>query len=380
MAGIIPLTMPKFGLAMTEGKIASWTMHEGAAIDVGQEIADIETTKITNGYESPVKGILRRLVAAEQQDLPVGALIAVVADASVSDSDIDAFIAVFEAEFATGHTRKQAEAAPEPVIRDVDGRAIRYLETGREHAGTPIILIHGFGGDLNNWMFTQPGLADDYRVIALDLPGHGGSSKDVGAGDLATLSAVVTGLLAALDIPKAHLVGHSLGGAVALRMALDMPNRVASLSLISPASLGEEINGSFIAGFIEAGRRKQMQSVLEKLFRNKSLVNRDMADDLLKYKRLDGVAAALATIAAANFDKGRQQEILRSRLAELRGLPVQIIWGDADEILPIGHIENLPISLTTHVVPNAGHMPQMEKAAEVNRLIADLVAISGVRS
>ena len=380
MAGIIALTMPKFGLAMTEGKVASWTIPEGAMVEVGQEIADIETTKITNGYESPIKGTLRRHVAGEQQELPVGALIAVMADASVPDSDIDAFIVAFEADFASGHTQEQAEAVPEPLSVDVDGRAIRYLETGREHAGRPIVLIHGFGGDLNNWMFTQPGLAEDHWVIALDLPGHGGSSKDVGAGDLAALSAVVAGLLTTLDIPQAHLVGHSLGGAVALRMALDTPDRVASLSLISPASFGDEIDGSFITGFIAAGRRKELQPVLQKLFKNKSLVSRDMADDLLKYKRLDGVAAALGTVAAANFANGRQQEILHGRLAELSGLPVQIIWGDADEILPVGHVENLPAGIVTHVLADAGHMPQMEKAAEVNRLIADLVATGGARS
>jgi pyruvate dehydrogenase E2 component (dihydrolipoamide acetyltransferase) len=380
MAGIIALTMPKFGLAMTEGKVASWTIPEGAMVEVGQEIADIETTKITNGYESPIKGTLRRHVAAEQQELPVGALIAVIADASVPDSDIDAFIVAFEAEFASGHTQEQTEAVPEPLSVDVDGRAIRYLETGRAHAGRPIVLIHGFGGDLNNWMFTQPGLAEDHWVIALDLPGHGGSSKDVGAGDLAALSAVVAGLLTALGIPKAHLVGHSLGGAVALRMALDTPDRVASLSLISPASLGDEIDGSFITGFIAAGRRKELQPVLQKLFKNKSLVSRDMADDLLKYKRLDGVAAALGTLAAANFANGRQQEILHGRLAELSGLPVQIIWGDADEIIPVGHVKNLPAGIVMHVLADAGHMPQMEKAAEVNRLIADLVATGGARS
>jgi len=373
MVDIIPITMPKFGLAMTEGKVASWAKPEGAEISVGDEIADIETTKITNAYESPVKGTLRRHVAAEQEDLPVGALIAVVADPTVPDSTIDDFIAAFQAEFASGQSWEQAEAAPEPVTIEVDGRTIRYLETGREHAGSPIVLIHGFGGDLNNWMFTQPVLAETHRVIALDLPGHGGSSKEVGAGDLAALSASVVGLLAALDIPKAHLVGHSLGGAVALRTALDKPSHVASLSLISPAGFGEEIDGSFIAEFIAAGRRKQLQPVLEKLFKNKSLVSRDMAEDLLKYKRLDGVGAALSTVAAANFAGNRQKQVLRDRLAELGTIPVQVIWGTDDEILPVRHAEGLPTSVRIHVLADAGHMPQMEKAPEVNRLIVELV-------
>ena len=373
MGEVVAITMPKFGLAMTEGKVASWAKPEGAEISVGDEIADIETTKITNAYESPVAGTLRRHVAAEQEDLPVGALIAVVADPTVTDSEIDAFIAAFQAEFASGHAREQAEAAPAPVSVDVDGRTIRYLETGREHEGRPIVLIHGFGGDLNNWMFTQPALAERHRVIALDLRGHGGSSKDVGAGDLAALSASVVGLLAALDIPKAHLVGHSLGGAVALQTTLDRPAHVASLSLISPVGFGEEIDASFITEFIAAGRRKQLQPVLEKLFKDKTLVSRDMAEDLLKYKRLDGVGAALNTIAAANFAAGRQKEVLRDRLAETGSIPVQVIWGDADEILPVRHAEGLPASIRTHVLPDAGHMPQMEKAAEVNRLIEELI-------
>ena len=78
MSDITPITMPKFGLAMTEGKIVSWAKPEGSEIAVGDELADIETSKITNAYASPVKGVLRRHVAAEQEELPIGALIAVV--------------------------------------------------------------------------------------------------------------------------------------------------------------------------------------------------------------------------------------------------------------------------------------------------------------
>lgn len=373
MSDITPITMPKFGLAMTEGKIVSWARPEGSAIAVGDELADIETSKITNAYESPAKGVLRRLVVAEQQEVSVGALIAVVADASVTDDEIDAFIARFQEGFAGSRDEVARETAAAPVGVDAGGRTIRYLETGTTHPGRPVVLIHGFGGDLNNWMFTQPSLAEAHRVIALDLPGHGESSKDVGPGDLAALSRSLSAFLDVLDIPKAHLVGHSLGGGVALSYALEHPAHVASLSLICPTGLGEEIDLTFIEDFIAAGRRKQLLPVLEKLFTDKSLVRAAMAEELLKFKRLDGAQAALTAIATANFAAGRQREILAGRLADLGSLPVTVIWGLEDQIIPASHTEGLPANIKPHLLPGAGHMPHLEKAGEVNRILLDFI-------
>jgi pyruvate dehydrogenase E2 component (dihydrolipoamide acetyltransferase) len=373
VTSILAVTMPKFGLAMTEGKVVSWAKQEGAVVSVGDEIADIETTKITNAYESPVAGVLRRHVAREQEDLPVGALIAVLADRSVLDSDIDAFIEQFQAEFATRPVETEDAAGPEPRIVEVGGKPIRYLETGAQHEGRPIVLLHGFGGDLNNWLFVQPALSERHRVIAIDLPGHGGSTKDPGAGDLAALAKAMLGVLGALDVPKTHLVGHSLGGAVALRTALDSPSHVASLTLICPAGLGAEIDDDFTRDFIAANRRKLLEPVLAKLFADKSLVSLDMVEDLLRFKRLDGATEALTTIRNANF-AGGQHEILRDRLGELGDTPVQVIWGAEDRIVPPRHAERLPASVLTHVLSGAGHMPHLEKAAEVNRLLLDFVA------
>ena len=123
--------------------------------------------------------------------------------------------------------------------------------------GVPVLLLHGFGADLNSWMFTQPALAEGRRTFALDLPGHGGSSKDVGAGDAARFTDAVEAALAALEIERVHLVGHSMGGAVAVSLAARRPERVATLTLIAPAGLGPEINGGFIDGFVRASRRRE---------------------------------------------------------------------------------------------------------------------------
>jgi pyruvate dehydrogenase E2 component (dihydrolipoamide acetyltransferase) len=371
-AAITAITMPKFGLAMTEGKVASWIKPEGATIRPGEEIADIETTKITNAYESPAGGVLRRHVAPVQEDLPVGALIAVIAEAGVPDSEIEAFVERFQAEFATRQEEGGADEAATPVTVDAGGQRIRYLEMGAAHGGVPVVLVHGFGGDLNGWLFNQPALAERYRVLALDLPGHGESAKDVGRGDLAALSAALVAFLDALGIERANLVGHSLGGAAALRLALDHPARVASLSLIAPAGLGPEINAGFTGGLAAATKRKQLQPVLETLFADKGLVSRDMAENLLRAKRLDGAQAALDAINAANFAGGQQAEMLAGRLGEL-GIPVQVLWGEKDEVIPARHAEGLPPGIQVAVLPGAGHMPHMEKAAEVNRALLDFI-------
>lgn len=369
---ITPITMPKFGLAMTEGKVASWAVDEGAAVAAGEELADIETSKITNAYEAPVSGILRRRLAPLQQDLPVGALLGVIADASVPDAEIDAFVTQFQAEFATHADEAREERVAEPQTVTADGRAIRYLTMG-EGEGPPVVLLHGFGGDLNGWMFNQPALAARHRTLAIDLPGHGGSEKRLEEGDVAGLARIIVAALQALGIDRAHLVGHSLGGAVALDIALRHPNRVASLSLIAPAAFGPEIDEAFITGFITADRRKTIQAVLQRLFVDPSLVSRDMAEDVLRFKRLDGASACLSAIANASFPAGRQAVILRDRLGEV-AVPVQVIWGAADRILPVHQGEGLPSSVAVSILESAGHMPHMEKAAEVNRRLLAFLA------
>ena len=377
------ITMPKWGLAMDEGMVVDWHVEEGARLTPGDEVLDIETTKITNALESPAGGILCRRLVAEGETVPVGALLGVIAaggatetaeaaEVAAGTAEIDAFIARFEAAFAVAVAEAETETAREPEIVEAAGWRLNYQRAGGNEAA-PIVLVHGFGGDLNTWLFNQPDLAETHTVYALDLPGHGRSGKDVGAGDLAALSGALGAFLDALGIGRAHLVGHSLGAAVALDLALGRPEAAASLTLIAPAGLGPEIDGAYIDGFIAAGRRKEMKAVLQMLFADPQAVGRDMVEEVLRYKRLDGVEAALCAIAGAVFPGGRQAAVLAGRLAEL-ARPVQVIWGREDRILPPAQAEGLPATVAVATIENAGHMPQMEAAAEVNRLIRKIAS------
>src|SRR5262249_36186193 len=145
------------------------------------------------------------------------------------------------------------------------------------------------------------------------------------------------------------------------------------LTLIAPAGLGPDINMAFIDGFIRAGKRRETKAALELLVADRGAVSRAMIDEVLKYKRLDGVGAALQAIAAGAFSGGRQRIELRGALAAAQ-VPRQVSWGRADGIIPAAHAEGLPADVAVHLLDGAGHLPHMEKSGDVNRLVANLVS------
>jgi pyruvate dehydrogenase E2 component (dihydrolipoyllysine-residue acetyltransferase) len=248
----------------------------------------------------------------------------------------------------------------------VQRQSLRYLRRGMGQDA--VVLIHGFGGDLNSWLLNHEELAQGRNVYALDLPGHGGSSKQVKSGSLAEFARSLELFMDAIGLAKAHLVGHSMGGAVALELALAHPERTVSLVLIATAGLGPEIDGEYLDGFVAASRRKDLKPLLERLFADPNLAGRQFVEEVLRYKRLDGVDAGLRTIAGGFCPGGKQAIVLRERLNELP-MPILVLWGGEDRILPVSHSQGLPANIRTEVFEGSGHMVHMEAAAKVNRAI-----------
>jgi pyruvate dehydrogenase E2 component (dihydrolipoamide acetyltransferase) len=363
------ITMPKWGLTMTEGKVVYWSQEEGTAFKPGDDLLEIETSKITNVVEAEVEATLLRIIAPEGATLPIGALLAVTGPSDAPAEDVDAYVAGFAVAEVSDQTDALSDA-PTPKEATVAGQRLRYLDLGS--GGPPLLLVHGFGGDLNTWMFVQPGLAAERRVLALDLPGHGGSGRDVGAGDLAVLADVVEAFITEVVGGAVHLVGHSMGGAIALALAQRRPDLVTSLTLVAPAGLGPEINGAFIDGFVRMGRRKEAQDVLRLLVHDSDGISRSMVEDVLRFKRLDGVPVALETIARAWFPDGRQAWIYSGAVT----VPTQVIWGHEDQIIPASHAGIAPVGTAVHLLDGVGHLPHMERASDVARLIARFIELA----
>jgi len=369
-AAITAIVMPKWGLSMKEGTVNAWLVEEGAQITVGVPILEVETDKIANVVEAADAGTLRRKVAPAGETLPVKALLGVLAEPDVPEQDIDAFIAGY---VAPVETESDADTAAESAYQFIEVAGLRLRYARRGSAPPVVLFIHGFGGDLDNWLFNLDALAQSNTVLALDLPGHGQSDPRLPGAKLEDLARFVARFLDVVGVKSAHVVGHSMGGAISAQLALDAPGKVDSVSLIASAGLGPEINTGYIEGFVSAQSRRELKPMIEQLFADPGLVTRQLLDDLLKYKRLDGVTEVLTELSRAQFGGGVQSAQPGRRLGET-GKRVLVVWGAEDRIIPATHASHAPTGASVKVIEGAGHMVQMEKASEVNALLKKHIA------
>jgi pimeloyl-ACP methyl ester carboxylesterase len=279
----------------------------------------------------------------------------------------------------------------------VRGARIRVRETG-DAAHPPILLLHGIGRSLEDWDPLHDRLSDAYRVISVDLPGFGLSSAMPGP---ITLSSLADGVAATLDTlgedRPLHLMGNSLGGAVAMQLLTSAPDRVTTLTLVNSAGFGKEVTlalrvlaipglGVRLLRRIDARAARRIE---RSLFYDRAYVTQERVDFALQVAaRPDNARVFLETARALGGFRGIHEPWRRTLLAEVAGLPlpILIVWGDRDLILPPVHLAAARAALPraqTHMFPDTGHMPQIERAddfADLARLFVTAHSTSGLQS
>lgn len=370
-AKIYPITMPKWGMTMEEGIVTSWLVNEGEIVNLGDELAEIETEKLANVVESQASGILMRHLVNEGDTYAVGSLLGIIVDGEVSEQEISLFIQNFSSKQIIEKDRLQ-NANSNKTIK-VGNIELSFLELGPDDTETQgLVFVHGFGGDLSSWNLNQTGLSGTFRTLAFDLPGHGSSGLQVSTGSVTELA---NKLLLAIEKKKfgpIHLVGHSLGGAIALMMALQKPKFIKTISLICPVYNGCNVNIEFLDGFLEADSRKAMKDVLGMLYFDTKAINRKFIDETLRFKRFDGAKEALLKIRGSNFTESGEYTGKDADLKDI-GVPIQIINGGNDKIVYQTSVNDLPSNVEVHEIEGTGHMPQMEQYGQVNDLIKRFV-------
>lgn len=272
-------------------------------------------------------------------------------------------------------------------VVNVDGRTVRALTAG-DRADTPLLLLHGIGRSLEDWTEQIERLSGRFYVIAVDLPGFGRSARRDGPADLATVADGVAGALAALDEDRpCHVIGNSLGGAVAMQLLASHPDLVASLILVNSAGFGAEVTALLrMLSLPGIGRRLATRStpagarlMERRLFADPSLATRERIEHALSIAAQPGTGEFLLEMAnhLGTMRGVRPQwrtELLAAVAAHPR--PTLLIWGDRDRILPAAHLgaaqRQFP-DAQVHLFTATGHMPQIERADEFADLITAFV-------
>jgi pimeloyl-ACP methyl ester carboxylesterase len=254
----------------------------------------------------------------------------------------------------------------------VHGRDVNYVEAG---AGPLLLLIHGMAGTAQNWQSVLEPLSLRHTVVAADFPGHGSSAPGGGDYSLGSLASGLRDLLVTLGHDRATLVGHSLGGGVALQFTYQFPEMVERLVLVSSGGLGPDVSpilraaalpGADIFISVTAGVGQHAGGLLGRGLGMLGMrPSADVAEVARGYASLSDPIrrkAFLATLRSVVGTEGQRVAAL-DRLYLAEALPLLILWGDRDPIIPVAHAEEAHRALPTsrlEIFENVGHVPQLE--------------------
>ena len=266
------------------------------------------------------------------------------------------------------------------------GHRVTYTAAG--DAGPVVVLLHGIAGCGHTWDAVVPRLASSARVVAPDLLGHGESAKPRGDYSLGAYASGVRDLLAALGHESATIVGHSLGGGVAMQFAYQFPEMTERLVLVDSGGLGREVTP-----FLRAVTLPGAEVVLPVIAHRKVLdalrwagrytrwvpFRPAMTEVARGYGSLVDTQARAAFVHTARsvMDVGGQRVDARDRLYLATGLPTLVVWGGRDSFIPVSHAaqfaERVP-NARVEVFENAGHFPHVDEPVRFAALLADFLA------
>jgi pimeloyl-ACP methyl ester carboxylesterase len=256
--------------------------------------------------------------------------------------------------------------------------------------GPPLLLIHGIGDSSATWRPVMAALARHHLVIAPDLLGHGQSDKPRADYSVAAYANGMRDLLGTLDIDRVSLVGHSLGGGVAMQFAYQFPEKTERLALVSTGGVGRGVNPVLravsvpgadlaLAALRLPGARLQTQLVVQALKRLDTGLGRDAPDLMRLVDALPDATARSAFIRTlrAVVDWRGQVVTMLDRCYLARGMPTLLVWGSRDRVLPVGHAHRAHAAMPgsrLEVFDGAGHFPFHAEPERFVRVLEDFLA------
>ena len=272
-----------------------------------------------------------------------------------------------------GKVTRLNRAEPKPRAVEVHGRPLNFIEAG---SGPVLLLIHGMAGTCANWESVIEPLAIHHTVIAPDFPGHGASAPGGGDYSLGSLASALRDLMLTLGHERATLVGHSLGGGVAMQFTYQFPEMVERLVLVSSGGLGPDVSPLLRAAalpgaelFISAtaGIGTRIGSVAGRGLNLMGLrPNADLTEVTRGYATLtdpDRRKAFVATLRSVVGMEGQRVGAL-DKLYLAEALPLLIVWGENDPIIPVEHAREAHAQLPSsqlEIFEDTGHIPQQER-------------------
>jgi pimeloyl-ACP methyl ester carboxylesterase len=428
--------LPRVDMDMTEGRITRWFVGEGARVEKGQPIFEIETDKAAMEVEAPASGIIRGLSTTLDTPLAVGSTVAwidVEGEAPSRSASFDSPASPVRSAAGSRGREPPSSESGEPYARPESSRSIRvdrgglratpfarrlarergvdvgaFAGTGprgrvqardvgravrpwgarqaplaagkdgmlhrqwlRQGEGMPLVLLHGFGADLNVWRLFLAAARPQCPVLGIDLPGHGGSAKRTVA-DFEAMVDTVAATLASDGFGAIHLAGHSLGGAVATALAARAEIEARSLFLLAPAGLGPRMNGDFVSRFLLARSKESIDPVIDLLAADRAALGHSFAEATLRQRASGEALSTLGRVAAALFPGGGQAFSVRADFDRI-AIPAKVVFGEEDRIIPAGDAFGLPGRVAVHIFPGIGHMPHFEAREEVAQLLLELM-------